>query len=206
MVVIRRRNGPLVAKSKTGQIRKQTALTASSGSAQSEMSGDDGGPEIDELFELLRGKLIFFFAAQRCHDPEELSDITLMRVFEKLDGREEEVSDLTRYTFGFAKNVLREYRRRKVIESIDDQKHQFAAKQNDGESEMRERKLACLDECMDRLPEQDRKLLLAYYQGKGEDRLKMAEQLNITREALTSRIFHLRQRVRKCMKARLEKM
>lgn len=167
--------------------------------------GDDR-QGIVEQFELLRGKLTLFFEGRRCLDPAELADATLERVIQKLcEGTK--VSNIVRYSYGVAKNIFYEYLRKekRKLEYAEEQKHRFerrASDEND-EATTQEERLECLDRCKARLSEGERWLLAEYYELRGQLRLehrrKMAEQLNISRETLTLRVFHLKQKLKKCI-------
>lgn len=174
-----------------------------------ESSGDRQG--IVELFETLRGKLTFFFEARRCVDPEGLADTTLERVIQKLcEGTR--VSDLTGYSFGVAKNIIREDARKERARQryVEEQRHRLQAVrgEEDDEAALRERRLKCLEDCTARLSERERWTLFEYYKVRGQSKLehrkKMAEQLDISRDALTLRIFHLKQRLKRCINGCLE--
>lgn len=169
--------------------------------------GGGDRPGIVELFETLRGKLTLFFEARRCVDPEGLADATLERVIQKLcEGTK--VTDLTAYSFGVAKNLIREGARREraMQEYVEEQKHRLrasAAGDEDEEAALKERRLKCLEDCAARLSERERWTLFEYYRLKGQPKLehrrRMAEQLDVTREALTLRVFHLKQRLKRCI-------
>lgn len=174
-----------------------------------ENRGDRQG--IVELFETLRGKLTLFFEARRCIDPEGLADATLERVIQKLcEGTK--VADLTGYSFGVAKNIIREDARKERARQryFEEQRHRLQAVQDeeDDEAALRERRLSCLEDCTARLRERERWTLFEYYKFRGqrklEHRMKMAEQLNISRKALTLRIFHLKQKLKRCINDCLE--
>jgi RNA polymerase sigma factor (sigma-70 family) len=166
-----------------------------------------------ESFAIIRSKLILFFEVKRCVDPEGLADETLMRVFKKLCSGEE-VTDLTAYSFGFARFVFLEYLRKKDVplEFIDEQLYQFEMEANDDDNDaaMREKKMACLEQCLARLKKDDREMLLQYYEVSGnlktEHRLKMAQERNISRSTLSMRIFHLKEKLRKRVSDLLEDM
>lgn len=199
----------VVVKSDAEKIRKvaDPETPANPPSNESEESGQMHLGIVD-LFESLRGRLIIFFEVRHCVDPEELADATLERVLEKLcEGAT--VTDLGRYSFGVARNVFYEYLRKKkaTLRFIDEQKYE--SEQSDEDSGvMRERRLACLEECLSHLKEGDRTMLLDYYKFKGrlklDQRKKMAEELSITRQALALRVFHLKQKLKKCVSERLE--
>lgn len=174
-------------------------------------AGGADRPGIVELFETLRGKLTLFFEVRRCVDAEGLADATLARVVQKLcEGTK--VLDLMGYSFGVAKNVFREYTRENTTrrEFVEEQKHRLQSRQVEEEDDaaLRERRLACLEECTARLRERERWTLFEYYRFKGQakldHRMRMAEQLNISRSALTLRIYHLKQKLKKCITDCLE--
>jgi len=203
-----------LVKSDTEEIRKAMAEPDTPPTIpqidQAEVSGD-AHLGIVELFESLRGRLIIFFEKRNCIDPEELADATLERVVKKLcEGAK--VSDLGRYSFGVAKKIFLEYLRKKnaTVTFFDEQKYRSHSTSGAVEDDavMRERQLTCLEECLGHLKEHDRTMLLEYYQFNGraklDQRRKMAKQMNISRETLALRIFHLKQKLKKCVSERLE--
>jgi len=173
------------------------------------MFGDD--PEsAAERFEVLRRKLVFYFEARRCDDPEELAHETLARLIQK-HGEQVEVKDLMRFSYGVAKNVLHEYLRRKKKEKIYLSEREYQSRAGTGDEEAaagKERRLECLEKCAVNLSAQERALLIDYFSGRGrgrqEHRKRMAEQLHITLETLRLRVFNLKRRVRKCIEKCLE--
>jgi RNA polymerase sigma factor (sigma-70 family) len=202
----------LVAKSEPRQTREETVEPNPPPNAENDQPEVPGGESLGvvERFTALRGKLIFFFVAKKCVDPEELADETLERVYKKLCDSTK-VSNLTAYSFGVARNVLHEYLRgnRKMLAFMDHQKYQpEAVSSEESDAVIRERKLACWQECLDQLKEPERAMLLEYYQVEGrpklEHRQRMAERLNITRDALTLRVFRLKEELKKRASARLE--
>lgn len=201
----------MVVKSDVGKVRKTVIEPDPPGQAdQVEVCGQVH-QGIVELFKSLRERLIIFFEVRHCVDPEELADATLERVMEKLCNGTK-VEDLGRYSFGVAKNVLFEYLRgrKKMLTFIDEQRYkpEPAASSAAEDQDMQERSLTCLEECMAHLKEQDRLMLLDYYRFKGraklDQRRQIAEQLSISRETLALRVFHLKQKLKKCVKERLE--
>lgn len=181
-----------------------------SGAGDPRRAFDGDGPGVVERFRALQSKLIFYFERRHCFDPEELADETLERVMRRLcDGTE--VSDLTNYSYGVARNVFYEYLRRERAKrkyTEEQRQRPEAAADEDGEAEARERRHRCQEGCMARLKERERWLLFEYYRYKGQRKVshkqKLAEQLNISREALTLRIFHLKRRLKACVKDCLE--
>lgn len=158
-----------------------------------------------DRFKVLHRKLVFYFESRRCDDPEELAHVTLERLMRK-HGEQVEVQDLMRYSYGVARNILYEYLRKKNAEKkyVSEQEHRSPPGAADPSNvDRQERRLKCLEECTARLSAQESELLTDYLSGKGrskqEHRRRMAEQLNISREALTLRVFHLKRKLKKCI-------
>lgn len=172
------------------------------------MFGDDE-QSAGESFEGLRRKLVFYFESKRCDDPEEMAHETLERLMRR-HGEQVKVKDLMRYSYGIAKNVLQEYWRKKKAEQkyITEEGRRPHANTDDESAAGKEHRLKCLEECSAGLSAQERTLLTDYFGGGGrsiqERRREMAERLNISREALTLRVFHLKHRIRKCIEQCLE--
>ena len=65
-----------------------------------------------------------------------------------------------------------------------------------------ERNLACLEKCVERLPQPDRNLVMAYYQlekhAKIDHRKKLAEELGLGMNALRIRACRIRASLMKC--------
>jgi RNA polymerase sigma factor (sigma-70 family) len=175
------------------------------------MFGVDDDQGIVELFESMRDKMVIFFEVRHCIDPEELADETLERVLQKLC-QGTEVSDLIRYSYGVAKNIFHEHLRRERAKQkyVEAEKHRSGPDPSDDtdDAALREQRLQYLEDCLARLSEQGRSLLSEYYKFTGQLKLdhrkKMAEELNISREALTLRVFHLKRKLKKCINDCLE--
>jgi len=163
-----------------------------------------------EQYKHLHRKLFFYFESRRCEDPNELAHKTLGRLMEKY-GQHVEIRDLTRYSYGIAKNVLHEYLRDKEAEKkyVTDEEYHSRVHTPDEDAEARkERKLKCKKKCLAGLSGQERMMLTDYFSGRGRSRQKrrerMAEQLNISLQALRLRVFHLRRGLKKCLEKCLE--
>jgi DNA-directed RNA polymerase specialized sigma24 family protein len=167
--------------------------------------GGEDGQGIVELFASLRSRLSTFFEARNCLDPDELADETLQRVVLKIC-QGTEVSNLVGYSYGVAKRVYLENQRKERVKQayVDSQKYSVGSDPIDegNDAQMREQRLKCMKDCLARLKEQSRSLLSEYYKLKGKagqvHRQQMADDLKISREALSLRVFQLRQKVKRC--------
>jgi RNA polymerase sigma factor (sigma-70 family) len=158
-----------------------------------------------ERYELTRSKLIMFFAQRRVPDPEELAGATLLAFMRQLS-KGVVVDNPEAYCFGVAKNIFRQYCRaeRKRREGAEELKHRTEVGRSREDDEMdllRERQLECVNECVEELPEKQRQLLFEYEKfpegrDKIEHRTRLAKMLNISKGALSSKIFQIRSRLK----------
>jgi DNA-directed RNA polymerase specialized sigma24 family protein len=160
---------------------------------------DDG-----DAYEKARGRLILFFAGRQCREPETLADKTIDIAIQKIDEIPAEARPMA-YLFGIAKNVFRDYLReteKELRASVTSQTAQPAAAPD---AEHRDK---CLNLCLNQLPHEDRAILLNYYsqskRAKIELHRELAEQHNLTPNALRNRVFRLNQRTRRCVNQCLE--
>jgi RNA polymerase sigma factor (sigma-70 family) len=160
-----------------------------------------------EIYETLRRNLIQLFIWRGCRDPESHADETINRVIRKID-EGDEIRDLTSYAHGVARRLLLEVFKRQEREQIGIDELPPLAAQQEHEDE-REHGVLCLRRCLNRLPEESRRLIVLYYQGeksaKIENRKRLAESLSITSNALRYRAFDLRQRLEGCIDRCIER-
>jgi DNA-directed RNA polymerase specialized sigma24 family protein len=166
-----------------------------------------------ESYEALRRNLIQLFIWRGCRDPETHADETINRVIRKID-EGEDVRDLISYAHGVARRLLLEIFKKQEREQIgiDDLPPLVAQPappallegQDSGENGV-----LCLRRCLNRLPEESRRLIVLYYQGekgaKIENRKRLAESLRITPGGLRYRAFDLRQRLQGCVERCMER-
>jgi DNA-directed RNA polymerase specialized sigma24 family protein len=166
-----------------------------------------------ERYEVVRLKLTRYFELRMCPSPDDLADETIDRVARRLaEGEQIVAPEVMRYVYGVARNVLlesmkSETRHRMQSGSLDAAggiaslpHEEFNAEQHDH----------CHRQCLTRMQEQDRDLLLQYYRGRGQPRIdrrqQLANELGIPMNALRIRIHrlrsHLRLCVEKCMRSR----
>lgn len=140
------------------------------------------------------------FAWKGCpsSDLDDLVDRTLDRVARKL-GQGETIENVSAYATGVAKKVWLEHVRPKppilapASEPLADEPGE------EGES-----RLDCLDECLAKLPAQDREIILGYYdveenEKNKDNRRRLAERLGKSGGALKVSANRLRERLRKCV-------
>jgi RNA polymerase sigma factor (sigma-70 family) len=163
-------------------------------------------------YEKIRVRLIKIFACRGCCEADDLADETINRVTAKLGEIAESYSgDPALYFYGVAQKVHLEYLRKKppVQESAQ------AGREPGGQTawpsqpvEDVEQEYACLEKCMDRLPPENRRLVLEYYQeekrAKIDHRKMLADQLGIAVNALRIRAHRIRLQLQQCVESCLD--
>ena len=167
---------------------------------------DPDRDQAGRLYENTRRKLLEFFEARGSHTPDEHADETFDRVSRKIvEG--EKIDDLGKYCYGVARFVLKESFRKRSKEPIElDENAQFPSVAiGDDMAEKRdaiERRLDCLDECLDKLGAETREFIVEYYREerglKIERRKLQAARLSTTLNGLRLRASRLRRELGKC--------
>ncbi|MEM1205271.1 MAG: hypothetical protein AAGN66_18730 [Acidobacteriota bacterium] len=157
-----------------------------------------------EEHERIHRRLVNLFRWRGCADPESLADETMDRVGRRLgEGVEIHASDPYRYFTGVAHRVFhellrREARDRRTLEGVRREPPPEAP------TAEQERRLACLDQCLEGLGDESKGLVLRFYQGeKGEriaGRKRLAADLGITTNALRIRAYRFRARLESCVR------
>lgn len=159
--------------------------------------------EAAEKYNKIQVALIKIFSANGCGDPEKLANKTFDRIMSKVDWLiENYVGDPILYFCAVARNLVKEdYRERTVTRTIPP----AVPVEEDEESELR---YQCLDECMEKFSKQGQRLLLSYYEEKGNEKIinrrKLAGELGITLRALRLRVFHMRGQLKLCIEICLQ--
>jgi RNA polymerase sigma factor (sigma-70 family) len=172
---------------------------------------DTGGEEYLEM----RRRLARYFERRNCLSPDDLADETLNRVARKLEEKGEIVgASPAHYCYIVAKFVLLEFVRRADgnLTSLDD--NPVASRVVAGlaipprpeqDTVARERLFTCLEQCLGKLPPDDREMILEYYRGeqraKIERRSELAARLGLTPNALSIRACRIRGKLEICVSA-----
>ena len=171
-------------------------------------------------YEAIRGKLVKFFHWRGRTPAEELADETIDRVCWRL-GQGERIrgGDPFLYFHGVAKNVLREAwqgdhrqkRRHQAIGLLGSTVPDTSSDPDEVDRAARfERRLDCLQRCLERLEAAEQALIRRYYRDQGaakiENRRRMAEELGIPLNALRIRIHRLRARLSGCVRDALRRL
>jgi DNA-directed RNA polymerase specialized sigma24 family protein len=134
-------------------------------------------------------------------DSEYLARVTLDTVATKL-AQGENIQNLQAYSFGVARNVLSAYRRKATHESAKEYLAVAAScEQGSQETITKEVEEACRQKCLRALPEEQRDLIVRYYQNglqSKQYRDLLARELEITTEALCNRISRIKKKLGEC--------
>ena len=158
-------------------------------------------------YERVRIRLVRYFEWRGLRAPEDLADETFNRTARRIDeGRS--VGDVIAYIFGVAYHVwqeaLRAEKERPIALDETRESHQQQAP-NPVEPDARE---DCFDRCMEKLPPENRQLILEYYQeerrAKIQLRQQIAERLSIPLNALRIRAHRIRINLESCINQCLE--
>ncbi len=168
--------------------------------------GDDSG---GQRYIEIRHRLVQYFDRKNCPSPDELADETLQRVARRLS-EEGEIRDASpaHYCYIVAKFVFLEYRRSpgRAQVSLEDVPARHVSTSENVTPAVEEKgiRLNCLENCLQKLPEAHRALILEYYRherrSKIECRREMAVRLGVTMNALTIRACRIRERLEQCVR------
>jgi RNA polymerase sigma factor (sigma-70 family) len=163
-------------------------------------------------YEKIRVRLIKIFTCRGCCEADDLADETINRVTVKLGEIVENYSgDPALYFYGVAQKVHLEYLRKKPLVQgsfdVGNEPGGQTAWPPETANQI-EDEYACLERCMDRLPPENRRLVLEYYQedkrAKIDHRKQLADQLGIAVNALRIRAYRLRAQLQQCVQTCLE--
>ncbi|MBA2647021.1 MAG: sigma-70 family RNA polymerase sigma factor [Pyrinomonadaceae bacterium] len=161
----------------------------------------------------IRRRLVAYFDRKNCPAPDDLADETLNRVARRLD--EEGVTESeapAKYCYIMARFVFMEHLRgaQKTDALLDDLRRRqphgtnLAASETDDGHAIKEKMLNCLEQCAGNLEPRSRETIIRYYAGKErakiENRRALAEELEITMNALSIRACRIRDKLEDCVR------
>ncbi|HEX5702271.1 MAG TPA: sigma-70 family RNA polymerase sigma factor [Pyrinomonadaceae bacterium] len=170
----------------------------------------DPNPESAGLTYLdLQDSLARIFAWRKCADPEGMADEVFDRVCRRLPQLEREFEGNPKvYCYAVANNLIKEYQKKLKLnvpfDGID-----VADEPPDTEDTSIEFREECLNDCLQKLPERKRELILSYYSkekhAKIVHRAEMARQLGISVETLRVRMSRMRRNLEACIELCLDR-
>jgi RNA polymerase sigma factor (sigma-70 family) len=137
------------------------------------------------------------FTCRGCTEAEDLADETINRVTAKVEEVAENYSgDPALYFYGVAQKVHLEYLRKRHTPDVSVPLSVIPSEESEEEYE-------CLEQCIERLPPDNRQLVLRYYQeekqAKIEHRKQVAKELGIAVNALRIRAHRIRLVLQRCV-------
>jgi RNA polymerase sigma factor (sigma-70 family) len=172
---------------------------------------DEGVDSDGQRYLEMRRRLVLYFDRKNCLGSDELADEALNRVAQKLD----EKGTITgispaHYCYVAAKFVFLEYLRSADHGHLDmedilpSRSQSSLAIVKTSDSPEAEERLDCLEQCLSKLPANDRELILEYYQGeqraKIDRRSQLAVKLGLSMNALSIRACRIRQKLEGCVR------
>lgn len=160
-----------------------------------------------EKYEDLRRRLIIYFECRRCLPAEDKADETITRVIRSVyEGAP--VGNVLAFAYGVARYVkLEGY----ATVRRDDAVREELLRYGDvfAEPEEPDLRLQCFDKCFGELPAESRGFIIRYYEetrrAKIDNRKSLAEQLQVTQNAVTLRAYHIRRKLEGCVKTCLKR-
>jgi RNA polymerase sigma factor (sigma-70 family) len=179
----------------------------------------DADPEqAARKYEHLRKALITYFERHGSLSPDEHTDSTFDVVARNLaEGKDIYIENPAGYFYGVARNLLRQYHGRKPKEFVPidavlsgaqgpQEMLELFSRERDGADH--ESRIACLEKCLATLPDQNRDLIVQYYQGEAgvkiNNRKRLAERLGVTTNLLRLRAMRVRNQLEDCVEQCLD--
>lgn len=168
----------------------------------------DAGTDSDgQQYLEMRARLARYFDRRGCLPADELADETLSRVEHRL----QELGAITdtspaQYCFTTAKFVFLEHTRqaRRLVQADDLEIPSAASNRSTSDEALKveEALLNCLELCLKKLLSADSDLVLEYYRGEKQEKIrtrrKLAERLGLSSNAVTIRACRIRERLEEC--------
>ena len=156
-------------------------------------------------YESLRRRLIKIFEWRKCETADELTDIVFDRVIKKI-AEGEQIENVAAYSATVAQFVFKEdwRRRERLSGSIEDQREIESPPENNKffESETDDARMNCLEKCLDEFSDENRHLIVAYYETDGrtmiEARKRLADKSKISLIVLRSQVCRLKAKLENC--------
>ena len=161
--------------------------------------GPDRGTAADRYLDIRRN-LVRLFEWRGCPTPDEYADEAINRCARKL-AEGEQIRDVATYCIGIARMLVLEMSRELAKEArpLDKAPEPQTPPEPVGDPEFR---MECLQRCLDQLSAENRKLILHYYQGDKEEKIKNRKGLmqifGVPPSTLRMRALRLREGLHLC--------
>ena len=159
-------------------------------------------------YESLRVRLVKFFEWRNCESAEELTDTVFDRLVKKIQAGEQ-IQNINAYSAAVAQFVFKEDCRRAthLFQTIEDNPAIENLTATGGLTETNETddsRLDCLEKCLAELPDENRRLVRAYYDTDERTmiatRKRLADSLEVSLNNLRIRVCRLKAKLEVCTK------
>src|SRR5262245_27344530 len=163
------------------------------------------------IYVQLRDDLTKIFTWNHSPDPEGSTDEVFDRVAKKVhDVRQTYVGDPKLYFYGVARNLVKEIPKRIKAQTVLQGTEPATDPRREAEQDTETMREDCLRSCLQRLSQDKRELILAYYakdkQAKIDHRTEMAQRLGISVETLRVKAYRIRGTLEQCIERCLDRM
>lgn len=152
-------------------------------------------------YEVIRRRLVRLFEWRGFGNAEDLADETINRVARRIqEGIEVRTTDPYGYFCGVAHLVSKEIARRAARERAAFERDEWQMAPPEDEPEEDDR-LTCLRHCLERLPSDQRLLVLRYHQEDDHIRSRqmLSQELDVPMNALRIRVHRVRRKLEECV-------
>lgn len=151
-------------------------------------------------YQSIHQRLVRIFRARKVFPAEELADRTMDIVIQKIDYLVKEYKgEPGNYFYSVAHNIMLEQIRKPKSEELHEKMLCY-----DPRIVNEDKYLDCLQECMQDLPPEQKKLLINYFKYKNEKKAehhkKMLQELGLEPSTLRTKVYRLKMVVEKCVK------
>jgi RNA polymerase sigma factor (sigma-70 family) len=166
---------------------------------------DEGADSGGQTYLEMRRRLVAYFGRKNCLPADDFADETLSRVARRLDEEGSfECTTPAQYCYIVARFVFLEYQREPKPIDVDPSRLSPVLVQPDITEETQIRRLNCLEECLRKLDDDERELIIEYYRGerraKIDHRHSLAHRLGLSMNAVSIRACRIRDRLEGCVR------
>jgi len=169
--------------------------------------GPDRGTAADRYL-TLRRNLVRLFEWRGCPTPDEYADEAINRCARKI-GEGEEIRDVATYCIGIARMLVLEMSRERAKEArpLDKAPEPQTMPPEPGDDQ--EFRMECLRRCLDQLAPDNRNLILHYYQGEKDEKIKnrkgLMQVFGVPASTLRMRALRVREGLHLCAESCLQR-
>jgi len=183
-----------------GETRQKWSLTQQAFDGLLATLGPDRSAAADRYL-AIRRNLVRLFEWRGCPTPDEYADEAINRCAKKI-GEGEEIRDVATYCIGIARMLVLEMSRERTKEARPLDKAPEPQTMAPEPQDDREFRMECLRRCLDQLSTDNRNLILHYYQGEQDEKIKnrkgLMQLFGVPASTLRMRALRLREGLHLC--------